>query len=116
MINEADAVVIGSGSLGSSTAFYLSKSGKKVALVDKFDLTSQTSPRAAGMAMQIQIDDVLAEIAIGSIKKLIAFKDETGEDLSVHVSGSIKYARTPQDAAQVYAEVERGKQLVSRST
>ena len=69
MINEADAVVIGSGSLGSSTAFYLSKSGKKVALVDKLGFTSQTSPRAAGMAMQIQIDDVLAEIAIGSIKK-----------------------------------------------
>jgi glycine/D-amino acid oxidase-like deaminating enzyme len=111
MINEADAVVIGSGSLGSSTAFYLSQRGKRVALVDKFDLTSQTSPRAAGMAMQIQIDDVLAEIAIGSIKKLLTFNDETGEDLTVHVSGSIKYARTPADATQVQAEVERGKQL-----
>ncbi len=111
MIQEADAVVIGSGSLGSSTAFYLSKLGRRVALVEKYDLTSQTSPRAAGMAMQIQIDDVLAEIAIGSIKKLLAFKDETGEDLTVHESGSIKYARTPQDVELVHAEVTRGKQL-----
>ena len=111
MIQEADVVVIGSGSLGSSTAFYLSKLGRRVALVDKHELTSQTSPRAAGMAMQIQIDDVLAEIAIGSIKKLLAFKEETGEDLTVHINGSIKYARTPRDVELVDAEVVRGKQL-----
>jgi glycine/D-amino acid oxidase-like deaminating enzyme len=45
---EADAVVIGSGALGAATAFWLAKRGLDVVLVDRFDLVSQTSPRAAG--------------------------------------------------------------------
>jgi glycine/D-amino acid oxidase-like deaminating enzyme len=50
MIKHADVIVIGSGALGAATAFYLVKRGaRNVALVDKHDIGSQTSPRAAGM-------------------------------------------------------------------
>jgi glycine/D-amino acid oxidase-like deaminating enzyme len=50
MISKADAIVIGSGGLGAATAYYLSQRKKlSVALVDKHDIGSQTSPRAAGM-------------------------------------------------------------------
>ena len=102
MINEADAVIIGSGSLGSSTAFYLSKRGKRVALVDKFDLTSQTSPRAAGMAMQIQIDDVLAEIAIGSCRCMCP---------------AVSYMRAPRKTLRwSKLKSSAGSSLASRST
>jgi glycine/D-amino acid oxidase-like deaminating enzyme len=48
MTEAAECVVIGSGALGSSIAFHLARSGKRVALVDKHALGSQTSPRAAG--------------------------------------------------------------------
>ena len=40
---RVDAVVIGSGALGASTAFHLASSGLSVALLDKADLASQTS-------------------------------------------------------------------------
>lgn len=50
MIHDADVVVIGSGGLGAASSFYLSKRGvRRVALVDKHDIGSQTSPRAAGL-------------------------------------------------------------------
>ena len=48
-ISTADAVVIGSGAFGASTAYHLTRRGLKVALVDQHALGSQTSPRAAGL-------------------------------------------------------------------
>ncbi len=52
MINDADVVVIGPGGLGAATAFYLIKRGvRNVALIDRHDIGSQTSPRAAGMVV-----------------------------------------------------------------
>jgi glycine/D-amino acid oxidase-like deaminating enzyme len=45
MISKADVVVIGSGGLGAATAYYLAKrGGLTVALLDKHDIGSQTSP------------------------------------------------------------------------
>jgi len=50
MVSQADVVVIGSGGLGAATAFYLVARGvRNVALVDKHETGSQTSPRVAGM-------------------------------------------------------------------
>jgi 4-methylaminobutanoate oxidase (formaldehyde-forming) len=55
MINRADAIVIGSGGLGAATAYYLSRrKGLSVALIDKHDIGSQTSPRAAGMVTALE--------------------------------------------------------------
>ena len=48
-LGTADAVVIGSGAFGSSTAYHLARRGLEVALVDQHALGSQTSPRAAGL-------------------------------------------------------------------
>ena len=43
-----DAVVIGGGVIGTSVAYYLSKKGMKVALVEKGDIASGTSSRCDG--------------------------------------------------------------------
>ena len=65
MIGKADVVVIGSGGLGAATAYYLSKRGDlSVALVDKHEIGSQTSPRAAGMVSCARKSDLM----IGLIK------------------------------------------------
>ena len=97
----ADAVVIGSGALGAATAFWLAKRGLDVVLVDRFDLVSQTSPRAAGLAQKVQVDDVLAELAIRGVDALLGFERAHRRPLDVVVNGSVKIARTSTDAEQL---------------
>jgi glycine/D-amino acid oxidase-like deaminating enzyme len=108
---KTDAVVIGSGALGSASAFWLAKRGLDVVLVDRFDLVSQTSPRAAGLAQKVQVDDVLAELAIRGVDALLGFEELTGQALEVVVNGSVKVARTEADAEQLREEVRRGAEL-----
>jgi glycine/D-amino acid oxidase-like deaminating enzyme len=108
---RADAVVVGSGALGAASAFWLAKRGLEVVLVDRFELVSQTSPRAAGLAQKVQVDDVLAELAIRGVDALLGFEELTGRPLEVTVNGSVKVARTEADAEQLHEEVRRGAQL-----
>ena len=111
MNRVADAIVIGSGALGASTAFHLAARGRAVVLVDKSDLASQSSARAAGLAQQVQVDDVLAALAIRGVRILTSFQALTGQPLDVVVNGSVKVARLEGDAAQLEQEVRRGRAL-----
>jgi glycine/D-amino acid oxidase-like deaminating enzyme len=108
---QTDAVVIGSGALGTASAFWLAKRGLDVVLVDRFELVSQTSPRAAGLSQKVQIDDVLAELAIRGVDAMLGFERLTGQPLDVVVNGSIKVARTQADAELLQEEVRRGAEL-----
>lgn len=111
MTEKFDSVVVGAGALGSSTAFHLLREGQDVLLVDRGQVGSETSPRAAGMGMQLQADDLISPIARLGIEKLVGFEDETGVPLEVHQPGSIKVARSDADEAQISAEVERAKRI-----
>ena len=111
MNGDYDAIVIGTGALGSSTAFHLTKLGKKVALLDRFEVASQSSPRAAGLTMQIRSEADMTDVAMRSLAKIRAFEEETGEPLLYHQSGSVKMARTDEDARKVEAEIVAGQAL-----
>jgi len=108
MITSADVVVIGSGAFGASAAYHLAKRGVKVALLDRFALASQTSPRAAGLTSQVRATPALTRLAQRAVTKLAAFTDETGEPLRFTQSGALKIARTERDAEQLSREVTRG--------
>jgi 4-methylaminobutanoate oxidase (formaldehyde-forming) len=78
MIDKADAIVIGSGGLGAATAYYLSKrSGLSVALLDKHEIGSQTSPRAAGMVSCLRKGDLMISLIKDACRKIEAFTDCT---------------------------------------
>jgi 4-methylaminobutanoate oxidase (formaldehyde-forming) len=104
---QVDAVVIGSGGLGASTAYHLAKAGLSVALVDKTDLASQTSPRAAGLSGQLRPDETMTRIAARSVQKIENFEAETGERLVFFQPGSLKIARRPEHEEQLHNEVAR---------
>ena len=108
---RVDAVVIGAGALGASTAFHLAKAGLAVALLDKADLASQTSRRAAGLSGQLRSDETMTRIAARAVRKIETFKADTGEDLVYFQPGSLKVARRADHAEQLHAEVARGKAL-----
>jgi glycine/D-amino acid oxidase-like deaminating enzyme len=112
VISVADAVVIGAGALGCSTAYHLQKLGlKRVALVDKRTVASQTSQRAAGLSGQIRDDDLMTRLITRSNQKIMSFTEDTGEPLDVFMTGSLKIARLPQHVEQLKEDVARGQQL-----
>ena len=112
MIQDAAAVIVGAGALGASVAFHLAKAGQpRIALIDKHDLASQTSPRAAGLTAQVRTTDIMTRLAMMAVRKIERFEAETGEPLVYHQSGSMKIARTPEHRAQLEREVARGRRL-----
>jgi glycine/D-amino acid oxidase-like deaminating enzyme len=111
MIHEADAVVIGAGAFGASIAFHLAKRGKRVALLERHAIASQTSPRAAGLTQQIRTDAVMTRLAMRSVAKIEQFGEDTGEKLVFHQSGSLKLARTPEFGEQIHDEIKRGQAI-----
>ena len=112
MISEADVVVVGSGGLGAATAYYLAKrGGLTVALLDKHDIGSQTSPRAAGMVSCVRKGDLMIELIKDACRKIENFTAETGQPLDWVHSGSLKIARRPQDVQVITADLERGRRM-----
>lgn len=112
MLREAEVVVIGSGALGSSVAFHLAKAGvAPVALVDRHEIASQTSPRAAGLTSQIRQSELMTRLATMAVEKIRNFTAETGEDLKYFQSGSLRIARTAEHERQLQDDVERGQKL-----
>jgi 4-methylaminobutanoate oxidase (formaldehyde-forming) len=111
MIDAADAVVIGAGAFGASVAYHLARRGQHVALLERHDVASQTSPRAAGLTQQIRSDSLMTNLAMRSVAKIERFAADTGETLGFHQSGSIKLARTRAFVDQIDEEVERGQAL-----
>lgn len=111
MEDEVHTVVIGAGSLGSSLTYHLAAQGKSVVLLDKQPPGSETTARAAGLAMQVHADDALTRISIRSTRMLLNFAELTGQELKVHKNGSLKIARTEADVPQVEAEITRGTRL-----
>jgi glycine/D-amino acid oxidase-like deaminating enzyme len=112
MLQEAAAVIIGSGALGSSVAYHLAKAGlAPVALVDKHEIASQTSPRAAGLTSQIRHTELMTRLAKMAVDKIKDFAAETGEDMVYFQSGSLRIARTAEHERLLRCDVERGQKL-----
>jgi glycine/D-amino acid oxidase-like deaminating enzyme len=108
VIASADVVVIGSGAFGASAAYHLARRGVRVAVLERFGLASQTSPRAAGLSSQVRATPSLTRLAQRAVTKLASFSDETGQPLRFTQSGALKIARTDRDAEQLSREVARG--------
>lgn len=112
MIDQAEVVVVGAGALGSATAYHLARLGKRdVALLDKFELGSQTSPRAAGQARTIRATPNLTRLALRAVEQLLSFTRDTGQPLRLDQTGALQFARTEADEAQLRDEVARCRAL-----
>src|SRR5262245_55275098 len=112
MTSQADVIVIGSGGLGAATAFHLVKRGvKRVALVDKHDIGSQTSPRAAGMVSCVRKSELMINLIKLAAERIKRFTEDTGQPLDWIHSGSLKVARRAQDADVIDSDIARGRGL-----
>ena len=109
MTQQFDAVVIGSGALGGSAAWHLSRAGLRTALLDRHAIGSQTSPRAAGLSAVLRPSELMTRLAVRGVEKLLRFAGDTGIDIGVQRSGSLKVATSVRLAAQLETEVARGQ-------
>jgi 4-methylaminobutanoate oxidase (formaldehyde-forming) len=112
MMDHADVVVIGSGGLGAATAFYLARRGvERVVVVDKHDIASQTSPRAAGMLSHARSSDLMVQLVKLATKNIKRFTADTGQPLAWTQPGALKIARRAQDVTVMEDELARGRRL-----
>ncbi|MBI3965944.1 MAG: FAD-binding oxidoreductase [Chloroflexi bacterium] len=110
MLTEADAVVIGAGAFGLSAAFHLKKLGlPRVALLDRVEPASQTSPRAAGLFRLVQASATLTRLSALSVRKMLRFEAETGSPPVATQSGSLLVARTEAHAELIRRQAEQSR-------
>lgn len=112
MPQEFDVVVIGSGGTGAATAYALSKRpGLNVALLDKHEIGSQTSPRAAGMVSCVRKGELMIKLIKDACNRIERFTEETGEPLDWVHSGSLKIVRRQEDLEVIHDDYERSRQM-----
>ncbi|MCP3713693.1 FAD-binding oxidoreductase [Paraburkholderia sp. CNPSo 3274] len=110
MIDSADVIVIGSGGLGAATAFHMAKrDALRVALVERLEIGSQTSPRAAGMVSCLRKSDLMIDLIKLAADGIRQFSEDTGQPLDWVRSGSLKVARRPVDVEVIQDDILRGR-------
>ncbi len=84
----ADAVVIGGGIVGASTAFWLSKAGLKVILTEKRDALSSLTTAASAECFRTQFtESPMAELALSSVEMFENFRDIVGlSDIDIGIN------------------------------
>jgi glycine/D-amino acid oxidase-like deaminating enzyme len=84
---RADVVVVGGGVMGTSAAFHLAEAGTDVVLVERAELASGSTSKAAG-GVRAQFSDPL-NIAIGlhSLEAFSRFGERPGAEIDLHRVG-----------------------------
>ena len=109
-MSKYDVIVIGAGILGSATAFYLSKKGVKVLVVDRAEPNQGASGRNAG-SLHYQLESRLVGALVSNPRSLgnlvttslLAIEDwsrleaDLGADLGVAMHGGLMVAETAED-------------------
>ncbi len=96
---RADVVVIGGGVIGTSVAFHLAEAGVDVCVVERGDLASGSTSRAAG-GFRAQFSDPL-NIAIGlrSIEAFTRFAERPGGEIDLAQVGYLFLLDRDEDVA-----------------
>ena len=114
---EADVVVIGAGVVGVSTAYFLARSGARVAVFEKGRVAGEQSSRNWGWVRQQGRDPAELPIAMEANRIWRGLAEETGErDLAFTECGCLYVATDPARMArwEEWREVAAQHQLDSR--
>ena len=110
----ADAVVIGGGIVGTATAFWLSKTGMKVILVEKRDGLSSLTTAASAECFRTQFTEKsMADIALPSVEMFENFQDVVElSEIDIHLRQK-GYLFVTDDETQV-PELEKAIQTYQK--
>ena len=108
---SADVVVVGGGVIGTSVAFHLAEAGVDVCLLERDQLASGSTSRAAG-GFRAQFSDPL-NIAIGlrSIEAFTRFGERPGAEIDLHQVGYLFLLDREQDVAAFESSIALQNEL-----
>ncbi len=93
-----DVVVIGAGSVGTPTGFYLAKQGLKVLVIDRLPSPGQGSNKAAiGGVRATHSDPAKIRLGLRTIEILSRFAEQYGYDVEWRSGGYVFVAYRPQE-------------------
>ena len=101
MNNQFDVVVVGAGGVGSAAAYYLSKAGKKVLLLEQFELDHQNGS-SYGYSRVIRYtynNPIYIDLMRDAYPLWFALQEEAGEQLYVK-TGGLDFGFPEQDTFQ----------------
>ena len=109
--STADVVVVGGGVIGTSIAFHLAEAGTDVCLLERDQLASGSTSRAAG-GFRAQFSDPL-NIAIGlrSIEAFTRFAERPGTEIDLHQVGYLFLLDRADDVAAFESSVALQNEL-----
>lgn len=113
MTNQADVVIIGSGVIGNAAAYYLSKAGKSVIVLEKNEnIGDGGSTRNGGGVRQSGRHPAEMPLAIYGAQKLWpTLSEELGVDVEYYQEGNLRLGKTEAHMNILQGLVDRGKSL-----
>ena len=82
MSKKYDTIIIGSGSVGTPTAYFLAKAGQKVLVIDELASSGQGQNKSAiGGVRATHSDPAKIQICLQSLKVFSSWQDKTGTDI-----------------------------------
>ena len=109
--SHAEVVVVGGGVLGSSTAFHLAGFGREVLQLERGPLASETSSQGAGFLCSIRPKRSSAQIVRYSTDFYTRFREETGFDVDIHLTGGIRVALTDAWLDELRIDAATGRSI-----
>lgn len=99
-----DHVIVGGGVVGASIAYHLvCKNAGKVLLLERNDLASAASSRAAGLILQASTKSSKTPLAKLTVDTIPALEEELGESVGYHKVGSLRIAASGDRVAELDA-------------
>lgn len=104
---KAEVVVVGGGVMGASTAFHLAEAGVSVVLVEKAELASGSTSKAAGGVRANFSDELNIALGARSLELFNDFANRPGQVIDLHHDGYL-FVLTREEDVELF---ERSTQL-----
>jgi len=106
----ADVIVVGGGVAGLSTALQLALRGKRVQVLERGQLGSGSTGRAAGLLGQLRGTAASTRMLMDGVETVRKLERETGQEIFLQ-TGSLRVAATPERAQEIVDLVEMGRAI-----